>query len=135
MAAAPTPAAPGLHVLRAAMPGTPEIDHPKPERRLRGCPERRTWNSVDVPIGGTAGAAAPRLYCGVWRCDPGEWHIRMGAAEQELFTVLEGRCRVHAADGSLHAEAGAGEAVFIPAGFEGRFEVIEAVVKTYAIVA
>jgi hypothetical protein len=33
-----------------------------------------------------------------------------------------------------HQEAGPGEAIFIPAGFRGLFEVLEAVTKTYAIV-
>ncbi len=112
--------------LGAVMPGTPETDHPKPDRLIAGRPRRDTWNIADVPAGG-------RLYCGVWRCEPGHWRIAMGEAEQELFTVLTGRCRVHAADGSFE-EAGPGEAIFIPAGFVGSFEVIQAVTKTYAIV-
>lgn len=112
--------------LHVAMPGTPEVDHPKPERLLRGNPQRETWNLVDEPVTG-------RLYVGVWRCEPGHWRIEMGAAERELFTVLAGRCRVHADDGSFE-EAGPGEAIVIPAGFRGSFEVLEPLTKTYAIV-
>jgi hypothetical protein len=115
--------------LQAAMPGTPDIDHPRPDRLITGNPRRETWNSVDVPVG-----AGGRLSCGVWRCEPGHWRIAMGPGEQELFTVLSGRCRVHAADGS-HQAAGPGEAIFIPPGFQGSFEVLETVTKTYAIVA
>ena len=113
--------------LQAAMPGPPEIDHPKPERLLRGNPRRETWNVVDEAVGG-------RVYAGVWRCEPGHWRIEMGADERELFTVLAGRCRVHGDDGSVQ-EVGPGEALWIPAGFCGSFEVLEPLTKTYAIVA
>ncbi|MFN0184830.1 MAG: cupin domain-containing protein [Aquabacterium sp.] len=114
--------------LQAQMPGAPEVDQPRPDRRIAGSPQRETWNSVDTAVGGS------RLYCGVWRCEPGHWRIEMGAGEHELFTVLAGHCRVHAEDGT-HQAAGPGEAVFIPAGFRGSFEVLETVTKTYAIVA
>lgn len=114
--------------LQAAMPGTPETDHPRPERLITGNPRRDTWNSVSADLG------AHRLDCGVWRCEPGHWRIAMGPGEHELFTVLSGRCRVHAADGSFQA-AGPGEAIFIPAGFQGSFEVLETLTKTYAIVS
>ena len=57
----------------------------------------------------------------------------MDRGEHELFTVLQGRCRVHREDGSCQ-EAGAGEAIYIPAGFRGSFEVLEKVIKTYAMV-
>jgi uncharacterized protein len=114
--------------LQAAMPGPPESDHPRPERLLRGNPQRDTWNVVDAPLG-----SGGRLFCGIWRCEPGHWRIEMGAGEHELFTVLQGRCRVHREDGGFQ-EASAGEAVYIPAGFRGSFEVLEAVTKSYAIV-
>lgn len=112
--------------LVATMPGAPQTDHPRPERLLRGNPRRETWNLVDEPVGG-------RLYVGVWRCEPGHWRIEMAANERELFTVLAGRCRVHADDGSFE-EAGPGEAIVIPAGFRGSFEVLQTLTKTYAIV-
>ena len=112
--------------LGAAMPGEPEIDHPRPERLIAGNPKRETWNVSDSP-------ALGRLYCGVWRCEPGHWRIAMGAGEQELFTVISGRCRVHGEDGAMQ-EVAAGEAIFIPPGFRGSFEVLETLTKTYAIV-
>jgi hypothetical protein len=114
--------------LQAAMPGEPEVDHPRPERLLQGNPRRETWNEVDGPL-----AAGSRLYCGVWHCQPGRWRIAFGPHEHELFTVLHGRCRVHAADGGWR-EAGPGEALYIAPGFQGEFEVIEPMAKTYAIV-
>jgi uncharacterized protein len=118
---------PALLKLQTAMPGDPEFDHPKPERLLRGNPQRATWNVLQAAVG-TATA-----WAGVWHCEPGQWRIAMAASEHELFTVLQGRCRVHAADGSFQ-EAGPGEAIVIPGGFEGSFEVLEPLVKTYMIV-
>lgn len=112
--------------LTAHPAGRPDIDHPKPERLVVGNPKRETWNVVDDAL------AAGRAYCGVWRCEPGRWRIAMGATERELFTVLEGRCRVHGPQGGFE-EAGPGEAIYIPPGFIGEFEVVETVTKTYMI--
>lgn len=126
----PDPPVPALARLHADMPGEPERDHPRPERLITGHPLRETWNTTSVDLGG-----GRRLDCGVWRCEPGHWHIRMDDGEHELFTVLAGRCRLHPADGGAAVEAGPGEAVVIPAGFRGSFEVLETVTKTYAIVS
>jgi len=114
--------------LLATMPGQPDTDQPSLERRISGAPRRETWNVVDQPV------AASRLYCGVWRCEPGHWRIAFPDHEHELFTVLQGRCRVHDEQGSFQ-EAGPGEALFIPGGFRGSFEVLETVIKTYMIVS
>ncbi|MEF7615316.1 cupin domain-containing protein [Aquincola sp. MAHUQ-54] len=118
--------APAILKLGAVMPGVPDVDHPKPERLIRGNPRRETWNVAELPVRG-------QFYTGVWRCEPGQWRIAFGPAEVELFTVLQGRCRLHADDGTVQ-EAGPGEALFIPAGFTGAFEVLETLTKTYAIV-
>lgn len=117
-----------LHKLCAAMPGAPTVDHPRPERLLRGNPRRETWASSSRPLG-----QGLSLHQGVWRCEPGHWRIAFGPEQHELFTVLSGRCRIHAAAGGCQ-EAGPGEAISIPPGFEGSFEVLETVTKTYAIV-
>lgn len=105
---------------------TPTLDHPKPERLIRGNPLRETWNRVDEAL------PAGRVYCGVWRCEPGHWRIAMGPTERELFTVVSGRCRVHDARGGFE-EAGPGEALYLPPGFVGEFEVLEHLTKTYMI--
>ena len=112
--------------LTAQPTGTPSIDHPRPERLLRGNPMRETWNLVEEAL------PAGQVYCGVWRCEPGHWRIAMGPTERELFTVVAGRCRVHDAHGGFE-EAGPGEAIYIPPGFEGAFEVLETVTKSYMI--
>lgn len=108
--------------------GLPELSHPRPERLLRGNPLRETWNALDAPLNGAA-----ELSTGVWCCEPGQWRIAFGPTEQEIFTVLEGRCRLHREDGSF-AEAGPGQAIRIPPGFTGSFEVLERVTKVYCIV-
>ena len=112
--------------LTAQPSGTPTTDHPRPERLLRGNPLRETWNLIEEAL------PAGQVFCGVWRCEPGHWRIAMGPTERELFTVLAGRCRVHDARGGFE-EAGPGEGIYIPPGFEGAFEVLEALTKTYMI--
>ncbi len=110
-----------------ATPSTPPtLDHPRPERRVRGNPLRQTWNLVQ------ATQPAGELYCGVWACEPGRWRIAMGSHEHELFTVVSGQCRVHDALGGFEA-VGPGEGLYIPPGFEGEFEVLEPLTKTYLI--
>lgn len=118
--------APRLIKLSATPAGTPTTDHPRPERLLRGNPLRETWNLVDQAL------PAGQVYCGVWRCEVGHWRIAMSPTERELFTVLSGRCRVHDAQGGFE-EAGPGEAIYLPPGFEGAFEVLEPLTKTYMI--
>jgi len=117
-----------LLMLQADMPGQPQVEHPSAERAIAGRPRRQTWNLVD------ASSAGATMSCGVWHCEAGHWRIAFPIHEHELFTVLEGRCRVHAADGSFK-EAGPGQALFIPGGFVGSFEVLEPLKKTYAIVS
>lgn len=114
--------------MQSQMPGTPSTGHPKPERLIAGNPRRDTWNLVNVSL------APSRLHCGIWHCEVGHWRIEIEAGHHELFTVLTGRCRVHSDEGTSQ-EAGPGEAIFIPGGFRGSFEVLEALSKTYAIIS
>ena len=102
-----------------------EIDYPKPERLLRGNPQRTTWNQYSN--------SSAEVYAGIWSSQPGAWRIQMGEREDELFTVINGRCRVSNTQG--HAcECGPGESLVIPAGFIGVFEVLETLTKHYMIV-
>ena len=117
---------PRLIKLTAQPTGLAEIDHPRAERLVQGNRMRVTWNLVHADL------ATGQVYCGVWRSEPGHWRIAMGPAERELFTVLAGRCRVHDARGGFE-EVGPGEGLYIPPGFEGGFEVLEPLTKTYMI--
>jgi hypothetical protein len=103
----------------------PEYDHPREERRLVGNPHRTTWNHFTNASG--------EVSAGIWACERGSWRIEFGPRKDEYFCVLEGRCRVIDEDGYA-AEAGPGDAMVIPAGFKGVFEVVEPVRKHYVIV-
>lgn len=84
----------------------------------RPCTSRReTWNGVETEVGSS------RDCCAAWRCEPGHGCLAMDPAEQELFTELSGRCRVHQEDGGFQG-AGPGEASVMPPGFGGSFEVL-----------
>lgn len=103
----------------------PEFDHPRQERRLQGNPLRTTWNHF--------ASASGEVSAGVWACEVGSWRIAFADNKDEYFFVLEGRCRV--VDEKGHgAEAGPGDALVIPAGFRGVFEVLEPIRKHYVIV-
>ncbi|EJM96292.1 cupin domain-containing protein [Herbaspirillum sp. YR522] len=103
----------------------PEIDYPLPERRLEGNPQRTTWNHF-TSAGGDVNA-------GIWACEKGSWRIAFAPTKDEYFHVLEGRCRIIDEQGHA-AEAGPGDAMVIPAGFKGVFEVVEPMRKHYVII-
>ena len=71
----------------------------------------------------------------MWTCEPGHWRIVFPPGKDEYFFVLEGRLRLHDAARGTFTEVVAGQGAVIPGGFEGSFEVIETVTKTYAIVS
>ena len=64
---------------------------------------------------------------------PGDAHARVGGEHALNPPGGLGRCRLHAPDGSFE-EAGPGEAIYIAPGFEGAFEVLETLTKTYMII-
>ncbi len=103
----------------------PEHDHPRPERLIRGNPQRTTWNHYTSNSG--------EVFAGVWACEAGSWQIEMGPTEDEFFFVTQGRCRLIDAAG-VAVEVKAGESLVIPAGFNGVFDVLEPMQKHYMIV-
>ena len=102
----------------------PVFDRPRSERLLTGNPLRTTWNHYD--------SAGGEFSCGLWQCEPGCWRIQFAPNKDEFFCVIEGRVRLHQEDG-VTVDVGPGEAAVIPAGFTGKFEVIETVKKYYVI--
>ena len=113
-------------IIRFDPPQTaPVVDQPREDRREVGAPHRETWTLYES---GPDGVAA-----GIWACEPGRWRIAFGPHEHEYFLVLEGRARIHDAQGGF-TEVGPGEAVVIPAGFEGAFEVLEPLRKHFVVV-
>ena len=101
----------------------PTEDRPRPDRLVHGNPRRLTWDCY------TSGP----MSTGFWECDPGMWRIAFAANKQEFFQVIQGRVRLHDADGRFQ-EIGPGDAAIIPPGFTGAFEVVEAVRKYYVLV-
>ena len=102
---------------------TPQLDQPRAERRVQGAPQRKTW---------TLHESGP-MSAGVWECEPGRWRIVFPPQRQEFFHVLQGRVRLHDAAGAC-TEIGPGQGAVIPPGFEGEFEVLEAVRKQFVLV-
>jgi uncharacterized protein len=103
----------------------PEIDFPRPERRIDGNLQRTTWNYYSSDSG--------EVFAGVWACEAGSWRIEMDATEDEFFFVTKGRCRLHDEAGEV-VEVSVGQSLVIPAGFKGVFEVVEPIQKHYMIV-
>lgn len=100
----------------------PALDQPRADRRIEGAPQRKTW---------TLHEAGP-MSAGVWECEPGRWRIVFPPGRQEYFHVLQGRVRLHGHDGPT--DIGPGQGGVIPPGFEGEFEVLEAVRKHFVLV-
>ncbi len=96
-----------------------------PGRLLRGEPVREDWPHFETADG--------RLSAGIWRGTPGAWRVDFPAGQYEFFTVLSGRGAVRSDSGETRP-FGPGEAVLMPAGFHGVFEVHETVTKQYCFV-
>lgn len=106
-------------------PPLPVTDRPASERAIGVPPLRTTWERY--------AAASAALSVGEWACEPGVWRIAFHAGRHEFFHVLEGRLRIVGEDGDAR-EFGPGDACVIPAGFRGRFEVLERVRKRYVMI-
>ncbi|MDH0030442.1 MULTISPECIES: cupin domain-containing protein [unclassified Acinetobacter] len=100
------------------------IDYPRPDRLVKGNPERLTYSLYEHP----------HMSCGIWQCEVGAWNIVFADNKQEFFQVIEGTVRIHDAQTDTFIEVAAGNAGIIPPAFIGTFEVLEAVKKYYVIV-
>ncbi len=102
----------------------PEYDYPRPERLVKGNPQRATRNLFTNTSG--------EISAGIWECEVGAWKIVMGPTEDEFFHVISGKAILHVGDRQTVIHAG--ESAIIPAGTEAIFEVDEPVKKHYVIV-
>ncbi|WP_019447927.1 cupin domain-containing protein [Cupriavidus sp. BIS7] len=103
----------------------PSHDNPRPDRLVKGNPDRTTWTHYSANQGD--------FDCGIWACEPGAWRIAFPAGKEEFFHVVSGRLRITSHTGDAR-EFGPGDACVIPAGFEGVFEVIEPVRKYFVVI-
>ena len=100
------------------------IDYPRPDRLVKGNPQRLTYDLYKHP----------HMGCGIWQCEVGAWNIQFADNKQEFFQVIEGVVRIHDAKTDSYIEVSAGQAGIIPPAFVGTFEVIETVKKYFVIV-
>ncbi len=100
------------------------IDYPRPDRLVKGNPQRLTYDLY----------THPHMGCGIWQCEVGAWNIQFADNKQEFFQVIEGVVRIHDTKTDSYIEVSAGHAGIIPPAFCGTFEVIEAVKKYFVIV-
>ena len=104
--------------------GEATIDYPRPDRLVKGNPERLTYSLYEHP----------HMSGGIWQCEVGAWNIQFAENKQEFFQIIEGIVRIYDAKTNTFIEVTAGQAGIIPPAFVGTFEVIEAVKKYYVIV-
>lgn len=76
--------------------------------------------------------SAPGLEIGLWECTPGGWAISE-RADTETVVILSGRARLTDAGGSA-VELTAGDALVLPKGWSGRWDILETTRKYYVIV-
>jgi uncharacterized protein len=69
---------------------------------------------------------------GVWACSPGGWSIS-DRPDTETVQILAGRARL-TDDGGRSVELGPGDALVLPRGWSGRWDVLEPVRKLYVVV-
>jgi len=66
---------------------------------------------------------------GVWECTPGGWAIE-DRPDHETVRIIAGRARLTDADGTS-VEVGAGDALTLPKGWSGRWDILQTVRKFY----
>lgn len=102
----------------------PSVDHPRPDRLLRGDPVRTTWSYFEHP--------SQRVFAGEWACETGAWRIEVPDTQIEVCTLISGRVRLtDQQDRSV--EFGPGETFVVPAGFVGVWDTLEPLRKIYVI--
>ena len=108
----------------ANCPTSPSADFPKPERLVRGNPQRRTWNHYSDPT--------DHVHAGLWTSEVGAWRIEYSATLGEFFHLLEGEIALTDESGTRTVYC-PGDACIIPPGFKGLFEVMKPAKKHYVL--
>jgi len=69
---------------------------------------------------------------GIWSCEPGGWPIP-ARGDSELSYILEGNVTVTDDETGIKHDLGPGDAIFMPQGWSGRWDVTTPVRKVFAI--
>lgn len=96
--------------------------HAAPERRLQGDPRQTVWQHYTDASG--------QFMVGEWQGDVGCWRVQY--TEEEFCHIIEGVSTITSDDGTA-VTVRAGDRFVIPAGFQGRWQVLERTRKTYVI--
>lgn len=100
------------------------------ERRLADLPDRVVTGDPQHRIGLNFESSDGELSVGTWTSTPGKWHAFAG--KDEYCYIVSGRCALIHEDGTRN-EFTSGSSFFIPNGFRGYWEVIEATTKHFVI--
>lgn len=71
------------------------------------------------------------LQVGIWECTAGGWSI-VDRPDTETVHILSGHARITDADGTTH-DLLAGDAIVLPRGWSGRWDILETTRKLYVI--
>lgn len=112
---------PGL-VMFAHCDSATERFLPAAEKLIGGHPEQTVRNHYSD--------ASQQFHAGEWTGEPGIWRVRY--SEHEFCYITRGRVRITDAAGR-ETLVQAGDAFMVPAGFSGRWEVLEPTHKFYVI--
>jgi uncharacterized cupin superfamily protein len=101
-----------------------EASHSAPaaDRLIAGEPGLTAWNHYTDRTG--------QFFAGIWSATRGAWRVEY--SEHELCHLLAGRIVITSTAGERY-EFAAGDTFVIPAGFAGKWEVLEDCRKVYAI--
>ena len=93
----------------------------------------RVGADVGAPVmSGRIFYEADGIQIGVWECTPGGWAIE-NRPDTETVRILAGHARLTDA-GGRSVDLTAGDALVLPKGWSGRWDVIETVRKHYIVV-
>jgi uncharacterized cupin superfamily protein len=93
----------------------------------------RLGADVGAPVtSGRVFYEADGVQVGVWECTPGGWAIE-NRPDTETVRILAGRARITDAGGAS-VELTAGDALVLPKGWSGRWDVLETVRKHFVVV-
>ena len=99
--------------------------------RLERDPEEPAASLSGNPTMHYAEIEAGRADAGIWTCTVGAWDEDPQAADEVAY-ITKGRLRLTPQDGDAF-ELAAGDLLYLPKGWTGRWEVLEDLAKVYVV--